>query len=383
MHIKTRSHFGMLAVGLALSGLLLTACGTSSNPETTGTSGAAATGGAMAAGPVDEALLALHKNMTPADGANVVDTSKYRSDKASFTIGFADVGLVNSWHTQALGAAQIVADEMGVELIVVESDGDANKQISDVEDLLARGVDALVLHANSPEAMAPVVERAYASGIPVVLWGASVDTDKVTSRIVADDKFFGEEGAKKLVADMGGSGNVVMLRGIAGNSVETARYDGAKAVFDEAGVTVLAEQFGDWALDKGKSITENFIVAYPNIDGIWSSGGAMTLGAVQAYQEAGIPLVPMSGEGLNGFLKAAVAADLKTSAPAFPTWQGPEALKLAVRALQGLPIDDYYLLRAPSIPDINAAVLPDVSDDYWVEDYLTLDQINTVFPPSK
>lgn len=378
MQIKTRTGFGLVAAALAASALLLSGCTGTSSPTTTGT----VSGGASASGPVAESYLTLYKDMTPAPNAKVVDTSKYLSTKQSFTIGFADVGLVNSWHVQALGAAQILADEMGVKLIVVESDGDATKQISDIEDLLARGVDALVIQPNSPQAMAPVIERAYASGIPVILWGATVDTDKVTASVVADDTFFGQEGAKKLVADMGGSGNVVMLRGIAGNSVETARYDGAKAVFDAAGVKVLAEQFGDWALDKGKAITENFIAAYPNIDGIWSSGGAMTLGAVQAYQEAGIPLVPMSGEGLNGFLKAAVAADLKTSAPAFPTWQGPEALKLAVRALQGMPIDDSYLLQAPSIADIKTAVLPDVSDDYWVEPYLTLDQINKIFPPT-
>ncbi|PQZ94720.1 hypothetical protein CQ018_05065 [Arthrobacter sp. MYb227] len=372
MRNQNKARQGLAVFALATAGIVLLAgCG----------GGADANAGPAA--PIDEASLQLFKDMTPAENSKEVDTTKFKTGKTDLKIGFADVGLVNSWHVQAMGEAEQTAKKLGVELVVAQSDGDATKQISDVEDLMARGVDALVLAPNSPESMVPIVERANESGIPVILWGSDVETDQVTSKVVADDKFFGESGAKELVEDMGGKGNIVMLRGIAGNSVETARYDGAKAVFDEAGIKVLAEQFGDWAQDKGKSHTENFLTAYPNIDGIWSSGGAMTLGAIQAYEEAAVPLVPMSGEGLNGFLKAAIKADLKTSAPAFPTWQGAEGVKLAVKALRGQPIESFYLLRVPALADIKTAVVQDASDDYWVEDYMTREEIDEVFPPTK
>lgn len=373
MRIKKSTQRVWAVVAAAAAGaLVLAGCGGAETPAEGGSETAA----------VDQASVELFKDMTPAEGAATVDTSAFKTDKADLKIGFADVGLVNSWHVQAMGEAQQVADELGVELIIAQSDGDATKQISDVEDLLARGLDALVIAPNSPEAMVPIVERATASGIPVILWGSDVDTDQYTSKVIADDGFFGESGAEQLVEDMGGEGNIVMLRGIAGNSVETARYDGAMSVFEEAGINVLAEQFADWAQDKGKSLTENLLAAHPNIDGIWSSGGASTLGAMQAYDEAGIPLVPMSGEGLNGFLKAAVEAGLETSAPSFPTWQGAEGVKLAVLALRGEPIEDFYLLRVPAIADINTAVEPEISDDYWVEDYMTREQIQEVFPSS-
>ena len=367
---KSTQRAWAVVAAVAVGALLLAGC---SGTDATSNNGS---GNAV----VDQASLELFKDMTPAEKAKAVDTTPFKTDKADLKIGFADVGLVNSWHVQALGEAKQVADKLGVELIVAESDGDATKQISDVEDLMARGLDALVLAPNSPEAMVPIVERANASGIPVILWGSDVKTDKYTSKVIADDGFFGISGATQLVKDMGGKGKIVMLRGIAGNSVETARYEGAMSVFKEAGVEVLAEQFADWAQDKGKSLTENLLAAYPEIDGVWSSGGASTLGAMQAYDEAGVPLVPMSGEGLNGFLKAAVAAGLKTSAPSFPTWQGAEGVKLAVRALRGLPIDNFYLLRVPAIPDIEAAVEPELSDDYWVEDYMTREQIEEIFP---
>jgi ribose transport system substrate-binding protein len=329
---------------------------------------------------VDQQALALFKDMTPASNAKTVDTAHYKTDKTKLTIGYVDFGLVNSWRVQALGSAKQMATKLGVDLISTDAGGDATKQISDAEDILARGVDALLISPVSPEAVVPVIERAYNSGIPVIIWGSDANTDKYTAKVVADDRFFGEAGGKKLVEDLGGKGKVIMLRGIAGNSVETARYEGAVSAFKGTNIEIVGEEYGDWAFDKGKSATENLLAAHPQIDGVWSSGAAMTRGAIEAFQEAKRPLVPMSGENLNGFLKLAAQLNLKTAAPQFPTWQAPEALKLAVRALRGLSIESSYLLKPPPVTDAKASVVADASDDYWVEDYLTHDQILDIFP---
>lgn len=325
----------------------------------------------------------LFADMAPADDAEEVDVSRYATD-GPYTIGWAGFGLVNSWRVQADESAAMLAENLGVELRVTDAGGDANKQISDTEDLLAQGVDALVISPVAAAPLAPIVERAYQAGIPVIVWGSDVDTDQYTAKVVADDEFFGYDGGRQLVEDMGGSGNVIMLRGIAGNSVEQARYDGAIAAFEEAEgeITIVGEDYGDWAFDQGKSITETMLAANPDIDGVWASGAAMTRGAIEAFQEAGRDLVPMSGENLNGFMILWAELDLQSSGPQFPTWQGPEALKLAVRALQGEPIMSSYLLRAPAITDAAAAARPDISEDYWVEEYLTDEQIERIFPAS-
>ena len=322
----------------------------------------------------------LYADMTPAADAVDVDVSRYKKD-GPYTIGYAGFGLVNSWRVQAFESTRILAENLGVELKVTDAGGDATKQISDAEDLLAQGVNALLISPVASEPLAPVIERAYELGIPVVVWGSDAATDKYTAKIVADDFFFGYAGGKKLVEDMGGAGKVIMLRGIAGNSVEQARYDGAVAAFKEFGkVEIVGEEYGSWAFDKGKSITETFLAANAQIDGVWASGAAMTRGAIEAFQEANRPLVPMSGENLNGFLKVWAKLDLKSSGPQFPTWQGPEALKVALRALKGEPIKSSYLLKPAPITDAATAMMPDVSDDYWVEQYLTADEVKRVFP---
>ena len=323
----------------------------------------------------------LHADMTPAEDATTVDTSGYAKD-GPYTIGYAGFGLLNSWRVQAFESTKMLAENLGVDLRITDAGGDATKQISDTEDLLAQGVDALIISPVASEPLAPIVERASGLGIPVVVWGSDVATDQYMSKIVADDLFFGYAGGKKLVEDMGGSGKVIMLRGIAGNSVEQARYDGAIAAFEKYGdnIEIVGEEFGSWAFDQGKAITETFLAANPQIDGVWASGAAMTRGAIEAFQEADRDLVPMSGENLNGFIKLWADLDLASSGPQFPTWQGPEALKVALRALQGEPVMSSYLLKPEPITDAAAAAQADISDDYWVEQYLTDAEVERVFP---
>lgn len=342
---------------------------------------ATAASGDAPAGANNLQSIELYSGMTPAPDAKSVDTSHFKK-AAHYVVGYAGFGQVNSWRVQALQSTRMLAENMGVDLRITDAGGNATKQISDAEDLLAQGVNALIISPVASEPLAPVVERAYGLGIPVIVWGSDVATDKYTAKVVADDYFFGLAGGRKLAQDMGGAGNVIMLRGIAGNSVEKARYDGAAAALKEAGgkIKIVGEEYGSWAFDQGKSITQTFLAANPKIDGVWASGAAMTRGAIEAFQEAGRPLVPMSGENLNGYMKVWAKLDLRSSGPQFPTWQGPEALKLALRALEGKPIMSSYLLKPAPITDAKAAMQEKVSDDYWVEQYLTADQINRIFP---
>lgn len=359
---------------VALVALVAAACGTPGE-GTDDTAGDPPTA-------IDESMLELYEEMTPSENAEEVDTTQFATDTGEpLQIGFAGFGLVNSWRVQALESTRILADELGVELVVTDAGGDATQQMSDTEDLLAQGVDALLISPVAPEPLAPVIERAHDTGIPVIVWGSEADTDRYTANVIDDAHYFGLVGAQKLAEDMGGEGNVIMLRGIAGNSVETQRYEGAvEALSNYPDIEIIAEEYGDWAFDQGKTITENLLAAHEEIDGVWSSGATMTQGAIEAFQEADRELVPMSGENLNGYLKDWAELGLDGSAPLFPTWQAPEALKLAVRALQGLPIQSSYLLQPEPIVDAEAAVLEDISDDYWVEQYLEREEIEQIFP---
>lgn len=360
----------MTLLAMLAATMFLAACGGSDNSDGGG-------GGGSTSGDLE-----LFDQMKPAPDAETVDTSEFASDASEYKIGFSDVSLVNSWRVQSRKTAEIKADEWGVDLVVTDADGDAKKQIADIEDLLAQGVDALVVSPVEPDSIASVVDRAAAKGIPVIIWSGKVNTDSYTSEIVTDDTKFGIEGGQFLCDQLNEGDKVIMLRGIAGITVETDRYDGAKAELDGCGLDVVGEEYGDWAFAKGKTAAENLLAANSEIDGVWSSGADMTRGAVQAFDEANRPLVPMTGEALNGFLKLWEKDKLQSVAPIYPPWMGAEAVKLAVMALQGKEIVKNYQPGSPPISEdsLSEDVAPDLPDDYWLDDgYLTDTQLNEVF----
>ena len=373
------------ALAFVLGGVLtVVGCGApGSSPSTAAGTAPPASSAESSSPPASPAnVVELFKDTTPAEGAAQVDTAGFRKD-GPYTIGFSDISLANSWRVQARKSAEIIAQELGVELKVTDAGGDANKQIADVESLLGQGIDALVITPTSSEALGPVIERAADSGIPVIVWSSAPGTEKYTSRVFVEDVDFGVAGMEQLAKDMGGKGKLIALRGIAGISVETDRYNGMVEVLKKyPDIELVGEDYGDWAEDKGKAVAQNLLAAHPQIDGVWSSGAAMTKGAIAAFQEADRPLVPMSGEHLNGFLKLWKELGLKSVGPVYPSWQGAEAVKLAALALQGQPIArDYLLTPAPiTNADLDAAVKPDLSDDYWVEGYLTDEQLKQLFP---
>ncbi len=94
---------------------------------------------------------------------------------------------------------------------------------------------------------------------------------------------------------MGGSGSVIALHGVAGNPTSEGRWDAAKAVLDEAGIEVVGEANADWDLAQGRAAAADLLAAHPDVTGIYSQGGAMSLGALQALEAAGRD--PLAGPG--------------------------------------------------------------------------------------
>jgi ribose transport system substrate-binding protein len=187
------------------------------------------------------------------------------------------------------------------QFLVNSSGNDAAAQISQIENMIAAGAQAIIINAASPTALDPVVKKAQAAGIVVIAFDNIVETPNVV--IVNEDQVeFGGKMADWLVQKMGGKGNVLMVNGVAGTSVDADRAKGAKEVFAKnSGIKVVAEVNGDWDPGKAQQVTSTALSSYPDIGGVWCQGG--TDGVVRAFQQANRPLVPVAGEAENGFRK--------------------------------------------------------------------------------
>jgi ribose transport system substrate-binding protein len=258
------------------------------------------------------------------------------------------------------------------------------KQVSNIEDLIAKHVDGIVLAPIDPTAVVPAINKAMSAGIKVCLAGARVESTNYTCYVNADHKDFGTVGAKWLAQTLGGKGNVIALNGLAGISTSEDRFTGAQEVFAQyPGIKIVGQANADWDYAKGKTAAANLLAANPQIDGVWSQGGEMTRGAIEAFQAANRPLVPMTGEDNNGFLKVWKGL-IQNNAPAFdaigcskPTWLFAQGVDNLLDALDGKLAQKDQTIPTPTITrdTIDQYMRPDMPDALWTNTKLNDDQI--------
>jgi ribose transport system substrate-binding protein len=303
------------------------------------------------------------------------------------TIGYDNYFMGNSWSVQLAAEfkAEAEKDKDRVNVVYVESAGDTQKQIANIEDLTTKKVDAIITTPTSPTALIPALKKARAAGIKVILLASTIKSQDYDALVTVDDVAFGKTGAEWLVKQLKGKGDIIALNGIPGISVSDDRFKGAKEVFDKfPGIKIVAAVNASWDYAQGKQAVSNLLAANPKIDGVWSQGGAMTLGAIDAFQAAQRPLPPMTGEDNNGYLKRWKALESKgfdSSAVAKPTWLGSESLRVALDLLDGKTVERNMVLPVPTITKANLDqyVRPNLSDSFWANTRLTDAQAKALF----
>ncbi len=181
---------------------------------------------------------------------------------------------------QALGASVILHDAGGYQFL--------DRQIAQMEDLIANKVDAILLVAVSGPGTVPVVEKAYAARIPVININVMTDSPNVAIRIRSDDKFLGRKEGELMAQVLGGKGNVVMLKAAAGASPFELRSAGFKEyIRANTSIKILGEQNSVNTPDQGLKLMEDFMQTFPQIDGVMCAADFLAIGAAQAIRAAG------------------------------------------------------------------------------------------------
>ena len=120
-------------------------------------------------------------------------TGEKAAKTSGYVIGLSDFSLGNSWRVQMVAEAKYAASQkkdLVKTLIVTEADNSVEKQIADIEDLISKKVDAILITAANPKALVPVVDKAMKAGIVVVDFDNLVDTNNITAHVDVDQKEF-------------------------------------------------------------------------------------------------------------------------------------------------------------------------------------------------
>lgn len=391
--MKRKLCIGLAAVTAAM--MLLTGCGSSSSSSTvtsttTSEAAVAQTSKELAEEASDGATSEIAASDSSTDGSGVdmateVDEHPENKLGRKIKVGYDIYYLGNSWSVQLYqefkwNAENEYADD--IDVTYVQSDNDSNKQIANLEDLIAQGVDVIITTPIDATALNATLQDAMDEGIKVILLAATIDGDSYDTMINVKETDFGAKGAQWLADQLDGKGNIIMLNGISGYTSNEQRKEGAEAIFAKyPEINILAAEDAGWDYATAKTVVADLLATYPNIDGVWSQGGAMTLGAIEAFQAANRELVPMTGEDNNGYLKAVIKNKMEGIGVAKPTWLTRVAINSAIKLMNGETVekDDIFPVMTITTEEMPDYVHEKLSDDVWCGTEMPEDVLAKIF----
>ena len=280
----------------------------------------------------------------------MVDTTEYATE-APWNVCFSNAGVNNPW--RAVGyttmQAEVELNENIGEFTHVDAEGNDNKQISDIQDLLNQDCDLLIVSPNTTAALTPVVEQACEQ-LPVIVFDRGVDTDcPVTFIHPIGGYAFGAAGAEFLVEQVPQDGNILALRILPGVDVLETRWAAANQIFTENGMNVVGVEFSEGDRARVKSIVTDYIERFGQIDGIWMDAGQDAVAAIEAFEDLGMEVPPIVGEDQQDFLQKWAEDDLTAIAPTYPNYQWRTPIIAATMILSGEEVPSEWVLPQPSI----------------------------------
>jgi ribose transport system substrate-binding protein len=287
--------------------------------------------------------------------AAVTASAKPTKSEASgkWVLGVSNTLVGNGWREEMICAVKAQAKASGkVSAVrVANRNGGPAEQSADIRNLISAGVNAIIINPSSATALNPVIKQAAARGIKVV----SVD-QRVTApqayNVTNDQVAYGRLGAQWLFKKLGGSGNVVEMRGIAGVPADTDRHTGFnQALKKYPNIKVVKQTFTNWSFAPGGKQMLDILNSGVKVDGVWTSGIDYTV--VNAFKTAGKPYAPVVGADNNEFLRQLITLNPRFQGVAVtnPATIGGVGAAVAIKLLSGQSVKKWVKLT-PQVWDM-------------------------------
>lgn len=237
------------------------------------------------------------------------------------------------------------ADAQGAELTIVAADNKVDTQLSQVENFISQGVDAILVVAVDTSAATPMTDAAKAAGIPIVYVNRNPGQAGVPY-VGSQSLVSGTLEMEQLAKLAGNKGDVVIMEGEVTNEAALDRTKGCNDVAAKAGMKVVKTAAADWDRAKGQALMENWLQSGVKFDIVCANNDEMALGAINALKAAGKKL------GAGGILVGGVdatadalasleAGELATTVFQDAGGQGGGGVKAAIDLINGKTVADY------------------------------------------
>lgn len=244
--------------------------------------------------------------------------------------------LNNPFFVSLKDGAQAEAKKMGFDLIVLDSQNDPAKELSNVEDVLNKGVKALLINPTDSDAVKAAVRTANRAHVPVITLDRSANGGKVATHIASDNVAGGKMAGDEIIKVLGGKGKVAELQGVPGTSAARDRGKGFhEAIKADKAIDLVASQPADFDRTKGLNVMENILQAHPGIQAVFAQNDEMALGALKAIEGSGKKIAIVGFDGTDDGIAAVKAGKMVATVAQQPDQIGALGVQAAAKVLKG------------------------------------------------
>ena len=267
-------------------------------------------------------------------------TQKSHSDNKK--IGLIVSTLNNPFFVDLKSGIESEAKKLGYDVVVLDSQNDPAKEVSNMEDISVKNVDVVLLNPVDSDSAIASVMVANNLELPVITVDRASNGGQVVSHVASDNVEGGKMAAKYLVEKLNNKGNIVELEGIAGSSATRDRGTGFDNEIENSNLNIITKQSADFDRTKGLSVMENIIQSKDNIAAVFAQNDEMALGALKALQDANMNDVLVVGfDATDDAIASVEKGDMAATIAQQPKLIGETAVNLAHRYLSGEKVENF------------------------------------------
>lgn len=233
------------------------------------------------------------------------------------------------------------ANELGYDLVVLDSQNNPAKELANVEDTIVKNAKVILINPTDSEAVGNAVLAANKAGIPVITLDRASFKGKVISHIASDNIAGGKMAGDFIFEKLGATAKVIQLQGIVGTSASRERGEGFIKSQQQNNFTLLTAQPADFDRAKGMNVMQNLLSAYPSVEAVFAENDEMALGAVRAIKTAGREDILVVGfDGTDDGIKSVEKGKLAATVAQQPEKIGAIGIEVADKVLKGEKVDE-------------------------------------------
>lgn len=267
-------------------------------------------------------------------------------DGDQLVFGCTVLSMSTQFTQNMVSAMEEAAAKNNIKLLVSDANYEIDLQISQVEDFITSGVDAVILNPCDADGLVTAANACEEAGIPLILVNSVINSDNYTAYVGSSDDEAGKLAGEFAIEQAAGEPtNVLIMHGLMGHSAMILREKGFKEAIDGSSLSILDEQTANWQRDEGMTLMEDWLMRYDDIDIVFAENDEMALGAIEAIKNDGRTGIKVIGvdaieEAVQAVKDGSMAATIFQDAAG----QGSTSVETALKIVNGETVNKEIII---------------------------------------